>query len=320
MLRPKLRLIAIVIVVVPVVLVGLPVQAALIRFAPQHAGRIPVLFHRIMRWLLGLRVTVTGAPAQGGPVLIVANHVSWLDIVALGSVAPLSFVAKSEIAGWPVIGWLAKLQRSVFVDRARKSETAAVNRDIAQRLAAGEAIVLFPEGTTGDGNRLQRFRSALLGAVCDSMAASQEVQPAHDTQPAQGSPAQGTLPIRVQPVSIVYARVCGMPAGRHQRPELAWYGDMELAPHLLAFLALPGVDARISFGEPVEVTPEADRKTLAGAMETAIRRMRHEAANGRSGAGPANLPVNVLAEGLAATPVATDRPQPAVLLGAPPSG
>lgn len=289
----KLRIVAIAAVVAPVLAIGLPIQAALIRLAPRLAGLIPVAFHRLLRLLIGLRVTTQGTPARGGPVLIVANHVSWLDIVALGSLGPLSFIAKAEIAGWPVVGLLAKAQRSIFVDRGRRAATASVNRDIAQRLAAGEAIVLFPEGTTGDGNRVLPFRSALLGAVRDAIAEAD-----HDAHP-----------VLVQPVSIAYTRIAGLPVGRTQRPALAWYGDMDLAPHLFGFLRLPGVDARVTFGEPIAAIRGADRKILAGAMEAAVRRMTHEAANGPRSRG-------IAAPNPGAEPV--DEPGEGVLLTLPP--
>src|SRR5215213_7796337 len=125
----------------------------------------PVALHRFFLWLFDLRVVVDGFAPQGGPMLVLANHVSWLDIPVLASLRPLSFVAKSEVAGWPVIGLFAKLQRCVFLDRARRSATVQANAAIARRLARGEVIVLFPEGTSSDGNRVLPFRSSLVGAA-----------------------------------------------------------------------------------------------------------------------------------------------------------
>ena len=100
-----------------------------------------------------------GNAAARKRALLLANHSSWLDIVIFSAVAPLSFVAKSEVNSWPFFGTLARLQRTVFVDRARRSETGAARDAIRERLAAGDALVLFPEGTSNDGNRSCRSRA-----------------------------------------------------------------------------------------------------------------------------------------------------------------
>ena len=131
--------------------------------------------------------------------------------------SPASFIAKTEVAGWPLFGWLARLQRSVFIDRRARS-TAHQRDSIAARLAAGEALILFPEGTSGDGNRLLPFKSALFSVA--------------DHAPATAGA------VTVQPVSIAYTRLDGMPLGRALRPFFAWYGSMSLAPHLWRMLGL----------------------------------------------------------------------------------
>ena len=119
----------------------------------------------------GVRVDAGGrAIARHGPLLVVSNHTSWLDITVISTLAPLSFVAKSEVAGWPLFGTFARLQRSIFIDRTRRKGAAEANREIAERLAGGDAIVLFAEGTTSDGNRVLPFRSAVVGAARDAIA------------------------------------------------------------------------------------------------------------------------------------------------------
>src|SRR5206468_8064053 len=138
--------------------------------------------------------------------LFAANHISYTDITILGSLIPGSFIAKTEVAGWPFFGWLAKLQRSVFVDR-RVHSTATQRDAISDRLAAGDALILFPEGTSGDGNRVLPFKSALFGAL---------------------ERGKDLPPVTVQPVSLAYARLDGMPIGRLYRPFFAWYGSVEL--------------------------------------------------------------------------------------------
>jgi 1-acyl-sn-glycerol-3-phosphate acyltransferase len=232
----------------------LPVQLAGLRLGWRLAGILPVLFHRFLLWLFGVRVTVRGTPPGDAPTLVLANHVSWLDIPVVGSLRPLSFVAKAEVNGWPGIGFLARLQRSVFVDRARKVATAEVNAAVAHRLARGEVIVLFPEGTTGDGNRLLPFRSSLVGAARAALA-----------DPGQEH-------IVLQPLAIAYIRRSGLPVTRRERPAIAWYGDMELAPHLGLFLREGPLDAVVTWGEPIRFDAASDRKRATAAAEAAVRR------------------------------------------------
>ena len=112
----------------------------------------------------------SGAPMRDRAVLYVSNHVSWADILVIGSVAPVAFVAKREVASWPLVGITAKIQRTVFVDRTRRHQAAEAVADIVKRLKDGVSVVLFAEGTSSDGNRVLPFRSALLGAVEEASA------------------------------------------------------------------------------------------------------------------------------------------------------
>ena len=231
-------------------LVMAPAQALLIRAAPLRAGWLPMAFHRMILRLFGIVVRSSGRPC-GGPNLVLANHVSWLDIAVIGSRAPLCFVAKSEVAGWPVIRTLARLQRTVFVDRRRKSATAEVVAAVARRLEEGETVVLFAEGTTGDGLGILSFRSSLVGAAgIDGKA----------------------VPFSVQPLAVAYTRRNGLPITRRDRPAIAWYGDMDLAPHLAALLAGGPIDVVLSWCEPLPAPVAADRKAAAAAAEEAVRR------------------------------------------------
>ncbi len=161
-----------IVAILPFMLVGMGVQALILHFWRDAAGTLPRAFLWWVGKVLGLRMIVKGEIARTAPVLVVSNHVSWLDIVVLGGLVPLSFVAKSEVAGWPIIGMLARLQRSIFVDRTRRTMTADIARSIGHRLVAGDTIVLFGEGTTGDGNRVLPFRPALLASVREAMSAS----------------------------------------------------------------------------------------------------------------------------------------------------
>lgn len=223
-----------------------------LRLGARRVYRIlPIIFHRLACRIIGVRVHVRGAPPRNQPTLLVSNHMSWVDIIAISSVTPLSFIAKSEVGGWPVFGTFARLQRSVFVDRTRKSATAQVNSAIASRLADDDVIVLFAEGTTSEGMRVLPFRSALLGAVRD---------------------AAGSETMRVQPMSICYVARGGLPMGRNDLPEIAWYGDMDLAPHLMHLLrGSARYDVVISFGEPLNPEEAANRKVATRLAENFAR-------------------------------------------------
>jgi 1-acyl-sn-glycerol-3-phosphate acyltransferase len=211
-----------------------------------------VRYSRMLCRLLKVRIHVVGSAVQGRPALILCNHVSWLDILVIHAICPVAFVAKREVAGWPLVGLAARQQRAVFVDRARRQLTAEANAQIAQRLRDGDAVVLFAEGTSSDGNRVLEFRSALVGAVM-------QVDPAQD--------------VVLQPASIGYTRIQGVPMGRQHRPLVAWYGDLDFTPHLRAFIQRGVVDVTVSFGTPVPFATGSDRKAVARSMESTVRRL-----------------------------------------------
>jgi 1-acyl-sn-glycerol-3-phosphate acyltransferase len=241
----------------------MPVQALLLALG--GGTKLSVLYHRLCARILGFDVRVRGTPVAGGPVLFASNHISYLDITVLGGIAELSFVAKSDVARWPLFGWLAKLQRTVFVDR-RASNVGRERDNIARRLDEGGRLVLFPEGTTGDGNRTRRFKSALF-AVAER--------------------PEGAKPVMVQPVTIAWTRLDGMPMGRVLRPAVAWYGDMDLAPHLWEVAGLGRIEVEVIFHAPLTLAEAGSRKALAQHCESVISRSLTEALAGRQ---PAPLP------------------------------
>jgi lyso-ornithine lipid O-acyltransferase len=242
-------------------IVGIPAQWISLKLGLPTRRWIPCLYHRMCLWLLDVRVEVRGAIAIERPLLLVVNHSSWLDHLILSSRLPLMFIAKSEIAGWPVFGLLAKLQRSVFVDRARRQSTGDVNREIASRLTSGDPVVLYGEGTTGDGNFVLPFRSALLGAMRETM----------------GEGECGYL----QPVSIAYTHLQGLPMGRQHRPVAAWHGNVDLLKHIARVLRIGAIDAVVTLGAPVAVKPNMDRKLIAKDLERSVKRMTTAARLGR---------------------------------------
>lgn len=243
----------------------MPVQALLLVLSPALAARFARRYHRLCWRVLGFRVAVTGAQCGRHPTLFVANHASYLDITILGGLIRGSFIAKSEVAGWPLFGQLAKLQRTVFIER-RVRETARHKDRIAQRLADGDDLILFPEGTSGDGNRVLPFRSGLFGAA-------------------------GSGAVVVQPVSIAYVGLNGMPMGRYYRPFFAWYGAMSMAPHLWTLLGLGIVTVAVEFHPAVTFAEFASRRALAEHCRAAIAAGVSAALSGRAEPTPATIAV-----------------------------
>ncbi len=249
-----------------VTLVLLPFQIVCVRLGLDARRYIPVLYHRVVCAILGVRIREVGQRSDEHPLLIVANHASWLDIPIITALAPVVFVAKQEIAGWPLFGLLARLQRTVFVDRMRRQKTRKVNIEIARRLADGDPVVLFGEGTSGDGNRVLAFRSALIGAAHDALGRMEHKQA-----------------IRVQPVSIAYTAHHGLPLGRRHRPIVAWYGSADLWPHLVGVGRRGAIDVVVTWGAALMFEQGSDRKAVARLLEQEVRRMT--AAALREGAG-----------------------------------
>ncbi len=247
----------------------LPVQAALLRVSPRWARRFPHWYHRQVCRLLGVRLHVEGAVPAAAPVLLVSNHTSWLDIPVLSAVAPVSFVAKAEVSGWPGVGTLARLQRTVFVDRERRAKVAETAGEIMQRLGIGDHVVLFAEGTSSDGNRVLPFRSSLFAAVKPSRAVVGSASAAGDGS-ADAAGARHAVPF-VQTVGLVYTHLHGVPLGREARALVGWYGDMEMLGHAWRLLQAGPLDVTIRLSEPVPLDAYADRKQLAGSSETAVR-------------------------------------------------
>ena len=203
------------------------------------------LYWRGAAAMLGVRISVRGRLAPARPVLFVANHCSWLDIVVLGAVLPGCFVAKAAIRSWPFINWVALLGRTVFVSRSRTG-VGRERSELARRLAAGDNIILFPEGTTSDGARVMPFSPAFLALADDP------------SRPA------------VQPVTLVYDGLDGLPVRRLNRPAISWYGDMDLASHYSRIGRRHRLHATIILDEPMPPGMFPNRKALAAALEARL--------------------------------------------------
>jgi 1-acyl-sn-glycerol-3-phosphate acyltransferase len=232
----------------------MPLQALFVRVSPRAARAFPHWYHRQVCRLMGVRLTIEGQVMPDRPVLLVSNHTSWLDIPVLSAVAPVSFIAKREVSRWPFVSSLARLQRTVFVDRERRGAVGETTNAIMERLAQGDTVVLFAEGTSSDGNRVLPFKTSLFGAA----------------KPPTKSGAQ-PRDVVVQTISVVYTRLHGVPFGRSDRPLVGWYGDMEMQSHAWQLLKAGPLDVRIRIGDPIPLDSFADRKDLARKSEDQVR-------------------------------------------------
>jgi len=232
------------------VALGLAVAAVYVAFALLARRRgASVTLHRWLCAVLRVRVRRIGEPGPGRR-LIVANHVGWLDVLVLGAMEPMAFLAKKEIGADWRSRWLVNLQGAIFVDRGRKRCIPSVNAEMARRMAAVGPVVLFAEATTSDGTRLLPFRSSHFEAAWASGAV-------------------------VQPVYLDFRRIAGLRPTRAETPAFAWYGDMTFWPSLKTVLACGGIACEVVYGEPFAA--DADRKTLARRAETRMRAIKDQA-------------------------------------------
>ena len=223
----------------------------------------PLLFHGQVSRLFGLQPEIGGEPISTVPTLFVANHVSYMDVFVLGKLIKGAFVAKSEVAGWPVFGKLAALQNTLFLERraARAAEQVGV---VQQHLATRGNLIMFPEGTSTSGDYVARFRSSLFAAT------------------------QGVM---IQPVSVVYSHLDGAPMTAAERDNYAWYlidpagqpgvNNKPFATHFVEGLGLGGFGrgkarVQVIFHKPLRMEGELTRKDVAKACEEAIRHGLHK--------------------------------------------
>ncbi len=228
-------------------LAALVIQSALLLLPGRAKERFAQVYWRGMTGILGVQITVIGKLARSRPALYVSNHSSWLDIAVLGNVLPGCFIAKAAIAHWPLFNWVAKLGRTVFVSRSR-SGVAREREMLLGRLAQGDNIILFPEGTTSDGTRVLPFSSAFL-TLADA--------------PEKPS---------VQPVTLVYDGLDGLPVRNINLPEICWYGDMELLSHYAVLGRRWRIHATVVLDDPIPPGLFPNRKALAAALEARLAR------------------------------------------------
>jgi 1-acyl-sn-glycerol-3-phosphate acyltransferase len=245
----SIRACVLIVCFVAITLVAFVWQGISVYFRCRRRKTFPPKFHRLWCRLFGIRVTRIGEPLKGKGVLLVANHTSYLDIPILGSTGQMSFISRHDAAKWPFVGIMVKLQESVLIERRKRGQAGAQLSAIRDRLAAGDNIAIFAEGTTSDNNRILPFKSSLLGAVFDET---------------------GTQDFPIQPVSISYIAMQGIPMARSDRYFYAWTGSFFLVSHVWNMLRAGPLDVVVEFHPPI--TNASDRKEAADKAEAAVRR------------------------------------------------
>ncbi len=218
-----------------------PLQVLIVLAAPRLQHVLPQRVFAAAAHIMGATLTVRGSPPSGGPHLLVANHVSWIDIIAIGAVVPCQFIAKRDVRSWPIFGPLSRLIRTCFVDRERRNGVSPVRREMTDRWTAGDILVLFPEGTSTDGSDVLPFKSALF--------------PGADS---------GTPP--VQPLTLSYGDRQGR-NGTHY----GWYADMDLMPHMWHVFKGGPFEVRLDFHPILSAEQAPNRKAQAACAEAMVR-------------------------------------------------
>lgn len=195
--------------------------------------------------MAGVKITITGSLSHERPLMLVANHTSYLDIFVLGRMVPISFTPKREIKSWPVIGFFCVLADCVFVER-RPTEINEAKAQMERRLDKNKVVCLFPEGTTSDGKTVVPFKSGFLSLAEDY-----------------------SMP--VQPATIAYTHIGKEPLTDTRRQEIAWIGEATFFGHLIHFLGLPVVQAEVVLHPELKFEQFEDRKALTKAAEATIR-------------------------------------------------
>ena len=209
-------------------------------------NNLPIFFHKLLLWTLSINVEIEGQIETAKNCnLFVSNHISYLDIPILGSNFPLRFVAKSEVASWGFWGFLAKLGQTIFIKR-NKNDTLNQKNKLKNLLLSNEKLLIFPEGTTSDGNRVLDFKSSSFSAV----------------------EKENFL---IQPITLIYSEFNGIPINRWLRPIIAWYGDMDLQPHLSILVNLRPIKAKLIFSDPVKSEMFSNRKDLNNHLQEIIK-------------------------------------------------
>ena len=218
----------------------LPFQFIIVFFIKNYTYIIPYFYHKICLRIFGIKIKTFGKVSSNFPILLISNHASYLDIIILGSLFKTSFIAKKEISKWPLLGILAKLQNTIFIDR-RVSSLKNQENQIIKHLNEKKNLVIFPEGTSSDGNRVLPFKSSLFNIFEKNLNSK----------------------ILVQTITIVYKKINGIPMNRIERRNITWHSNMDLIPNIFNVLKKLSIEVEIIFNDEFLPSKEYDRKKLA---------------------------------------------------------
>ena len=222
------------------ILILLPFQLVIVFLIKKYTFVIPYFFHNLCRRIFGIKIEICGKATANFPVLFISNHASYLDIMILGSLFKTSFVAKKEIAKWPLFGILAKLQNTIFVDR-RISSLKIQENQIVDHLNKKKNLVIFPEGTSSDGNKVLPFKSSLFNIFEENLDSK----------------------IFVQTITIVYKKINGIYLNRTDRKDITWHSNMDFVPNIFNVLKKFSIEVEVIFNKEFIPNKKWNRKKIA---------------------------------------------------------
>ena len=249
------RILFFIFIMVPLFIIGVPLQFLILALKLPFWNVLPRLFHRISAHFLGLNVKMIGEPDTGKATLVVANHISWIDIIAIGSVANLTFVAREEIKDWPFVGFFSRMQKTIFVNASKKDAALSASNEMARRMVDGGAVCLFAEGRSDTGTHVMPFRSGLVASAQKALIEA------------------GAKHVSIQPVSIAYTHLQGLPITRPERALICWIKSKSIRENIWDILVSGTKDVTVSFGEPMPLAEGSNRKAITQEAEDEVRRM-----------------------------------------------
>ena len=252
----SLRLFSILLCLSIFIIVTIPIQISLNISKLNLKNLYPLFFYRIIKNIAGIHVEISGLKKKKHKhkhkqkdtgTLYIANHVSWFDILCLGSVLDARFIAKKEVASMGIFGFLAKLSNTFFIDNSSKNMIYQYNNFIKSKLLKGESLILFPEGTTSDGNSIRKFKSSLFECINSSCRL-----------------------INVQPISICYVRKNNLPMGIYSRRFIALVGETSMVSSMKDFLSSGSITVNLIFHPEVSMNQFENRKEITSFCEEQI--------------------------------------------------
>ena len=246
----SLRLFSILLCLSIFIIITIPIQFLLNFFKLELKNTYPLFFYKVIKNISGINIHIEGFEKirqKDTGTLYIANHVSWFDILCLGSMLNARFIAKKEVASMGIFGFLAKLSNTFFIDNSNKKKIYQYNNFIREKLINGESLILFPEGTTSDGNSIRKFKSSLFECINSSESL-----------------------INVQPISICYARKNNLPMGIYSRRFIAWVGETSMVSSMKEFLSSGSITVNLIFHPKVSMKQFDNRKELSSFCEEQI--------------------------------------------------